>query len=314
MRVVGVSRVLNEADLVEPFIRHHAALLDLQIVFDGGSTDGTVDILRALHAEGVNFQVYQTSSPIFLEHILSTGSYRLALAEGADWVVFLDADEMLVGRGAERLESILALVPAEIACLQVPVFRYAVPEAPVGLHPLGALTLRDAAPHMVKVLARRLDPARITIAPGDHFAMVDGRQDSGLPQHRIMLAHLPERSPLQAARKAILGRLKVVASGAAAAAEFNTHIEPVFQALKADPRGWLQQAEAAQRSAAVEDRVVYLGGDLRYTRAPDELARLLALFAAQGELLARSHGAILDRKRFIRRQKEDDGRVVHRLF
>jgi len=314
MRVVGVSRVLNEADLIEPFIRHHAALLDLHIVLDGGSTDGTVEILQALHAEGMKLQVYQTSSPIFLEHVLNTGLYRLALAQEADWVVFLDADEMLVVRGGERLHAILALVPAEVACLQLQVFRYAVPEVPSGLHPFGALTLRDAAPHMVKVLARRLEAARITLAAGNHFAVVDGSQDSGLTQDRIMLAHVPDRSPLQAARKAILGRLKVVASGAGAAAEFNTHTEPVFQALKTDPRTWLQQAEAAQRSASVEDRVAYLGGDLRYTRAPDELARLLALFAAQGELLARSHGAILDRKRFIRRQKEDDGRVIHRLF
>ncbi len=60
MRVVGVSRVLDEADVIEPFIRHHAALLDLPIVLDNGSSDGTVEILRALHEEGVALQVYQT--------------------------------------------------------------------------------------------------------------------------------------------------------------------------------------------------------------------------------------------------------------
>ncbi|MFL5332666.1 MAG: glycosyltransferase family 2 protein [Geminicoccaceae bacterium] len=312
MRVVGVTRLLNEADIVEPFVRHHAALLDLQILLDGGSTDETVSILRALHAEGLNIQVYQSSSPIFLEQAYNTGLYRLALGEGADWVFFLDADELLVTRAAARAQPILELVPADIACLRLPVFRYAVP--PGEGHPLERLTHRDPEPHMPKVVVRRLDPARVAVYAGNHFAFVDGRQELGLSQDRLALAHLPERSKLQAARKAILARLKVLASGEAQAAHFNTHALDAFERLKADPRGWLAQEAKSAGAPVVEDPVPYRGGPLRYTKPADDLARLLALFAAQGELLARSHGSVLDRKRLIRRQLQEEGRVASRLF
>jgi hypothetical protein len=314
MRVVGVTRVLNEADIVEPFVRHHAALLDLHILLDGGSTDDTVEILRALHAEGLNIQVYQANSPIFLEQAYNTGLYRLALGEGADWVFFLDADELLATRAADRAQEILELVPADIACLRLPVFRYAVPPAQDGAHPLERLTHRDPEPHMPKVVLRRLDPARVAVYAGNHFAFVDGRQELGLSQHRLALAHLPERSPLQAARKAILGRMKVLASGKASAAHFNTHIVDAFERLKTDPRAWLAQQSEPPRTVGVADPLAYRGGPLRYTKPADDLARLLALLAAQGELLARSHGAILDRKRLIRQKLQDEGRVASRLF
>ncbi|HYZ64094.1 MAG TPA: glycosyltransferase family 2 protein [Acetobacteraceae bacterium] len=312
MRVVGVSRVLNEADLIEPFIRHHAALLDLHIVLDGGSTDATVDILRALHDEGIKLQVFQTTSPIFVEHVHSTGLYRLAVGAGADWVLFLDADELLVTRQAARPHDILGLAPADIACLRIPVFRYAAPPPGAG-HPLTRLTRRELDPHMFKIAARRLDPARISVYAGNHGAFVDGVADLGLSQDRLVLAHLPDRLPLQSARKAILGRLKAIASGAQVAAAFNSHIEPAFQALKQDPRAWLEAA-ARGIDAPVEDPVAYRGGPLLHTSEPDELARLLALFAGQGEVLARTFGEIMDRKRLVRRELFEKAAVARRLF
>ena len=95
---------------------------------------------------------------------------------------------------------------------------------------------------------------------------------------------------------------------------FNDHYEPIFRALQADPRAWLEQQAAAQASAPVEDPVTYRGGPLRYTRPPDELARLISLLAAEGERLAQSHGAILDRKRLIRKEMLERGAQARRLF
>jgi hypothetical protein len=313
MQVWGVSRVLNEADMIEPFVRHHAALLDGHILLDGGSSDETVAVLRALREEGLNLQVYQTGSPVFVEQVLNTGLYRLALAEGADWVLFLDADELLAVRGAERPQEVLALVPGSVPALCLQVYRYAVP-APGDAHPLTRLRHRDPAPEMPKVTMRRLHPERVSIYAGNHGAWIDGQQEPGLSQDRLWLAHLPERSPLQAARKAILARMKVAASGAESAGQFSTHLVSVFEELRTDPRGWMARTEAARLDGTVEDEVPYRGGALRYTGPPDELARLLALFAAEGERLARSHGAILDRKRLIRRDLLEKGAVVRRLL
>lgn len=313
MRVVGVSRVLNEADVIEAFIRHHATLLDLHILLDNGSTDGTIDILRALHAEGVPLQVYQTQSPLFMEQAYNTGLYRLALQEAADWVFYLDADELLVMRDAARLAEILALAPPGIICLRLPGFRYERPRPAPNEHPFGALLRRAAEPEMHKIAVRRIDPARIHIAAGNHFAFVDGREDAGLSQDRLLLAHVPDRSPLQLACKVILGRLKPMASGEAAAGFFSVHCVPDFEALKTDPRGWLDRAET-RPAGAVEDPVAYRGGPLRYPAAADDLARMIALLAAQAEILARSHGAILDRKRLLKRDLMQKATEARRLF
>ena len=313
MRVIAVSRVLDEADVIEPFIRHHATLFDLHIVLDNGSTDRTVEILRALHEEGLPLQVYQAVSPLFLEGAYNTGLYRLALAAGADWVFFLDADELLVVRDAERPAEVMALVPEGIPCVRLHAFNYDRPRPAPGEHPFEALRRRTAEPEMPKIAARRLDPARISIYAGNHFAFVDGREERGFPQGRLLLAHVPDRSPLQLARKTILGRLKPLASGEATAGHINVHRAADFEALKAGPRAWLESAEATP-AGSVEDPVAYRGGKLHYTGEIDELARMISLFAAQAELLARSHGAILDRKRLLRREMTQKGAEARRLF
>ena len=60
MQIVAVTRTLNEDDIVEPLIRHHAALVNHHIVLDNGSVDRTLDILHALREEGLSLTILQT--------------------------------------------------------------------------------------------------------------------------------------------------------------------------------------------------------------------------------------------------------------
>jgi hypothetical protein len=64
MRLVAASRVLNEDDILEAFVRHHAALVDHHIFLDNGSSDRSLAILRALQAEGLPLTVLQTGRRI----------------------------------------------------------------------------------------------------------------------------------------------------------------------------------------------------------------------------------------------------------
>ncbi len=52
MRVVSVSCVKNEIDVIEASVRHTAAVADHVIVLDNGSNDGTRDVLAALQPDG----------------------------------------------------------------------------------------------------------------------------------------------------------------------------------------------------------------------------------------------------------------------
>ena len=40
-RIIGLSMVKNEQDIIEPFIRHNAKLLDCMVVVDNASVDET---------------------------------------------------------------------------------------------------------------------------------------------------------------------------------------------------------------------------------------------------------------------------------
>ena len=48
MRLVAVTKILDEADIVEAFARHTANYVSHHIFLDNGSVDGTVEILKAL--------------------------------------------------------------------------------------------------------------------------------------------------------------------------------------------------------------------------------------------------------------------------
>ncbi len=322
-RIAGVSRVLNEEDIIEPFIRHHAALVHLHIILDNGSTDRTLEILRALRAEGLSLQVYQGSSAIFVERLYNTGLYRLAVQEQADWVLFLDCDEFIdLRRVPEGLAGFLATVPPDIRCVQVPLVNYVAPTAASGadLNPARRLARREREAYASKVFIRGMDPRRVMIEAGNHAAMLDDVIDDGMPQDRLVLAHFPERSPYQAAAKAIVGRLKIVASGQDGVhPTWAWHYTAAFEAMKQDPRSWIAQAErrASERAASadlVHDPIGYLGGDLVHTREADYPARLVALVTRYAETLAASHGGILDRRRLVRTDLLRKASVAQRLF
>ena len=52
MRIVAITRVLDEADIIEAFVRHTAAYVQHHIFVDNGSIDGTVEILRRYSKTG----------------------------------------------------------------------------------------------------------------------------------------------------------------------------------------------------------------------------------------------------------------------
>ena len=62
MRLVAISRILNEADIVEAFVRHTSTLVDHHILLDNGSTDATLNIQSALHGEGLSIEVHHSDA------------------------------------------------------------------------------------------------------------------------------------------------------------------------------------------------------------------------------------------------------------
>jgi hypothetical protein len=105
-RIVAITRIKDEIDIVEAFVRHSAELVDHHILIDNGSIDGTLDVLRRLHEDGLRISVFRNPVPILNTWHFAQILLKLAgRMQQADWVVPLDADEFLCLGGVAQPPS-----------------------------------------------------------------------------------------------------------------------------------------------------------------------------------------------------------------
>jgi glycosyltransferase involved in cell wall biosynthesis len=304
MRLVAASRVLNEDDILEAFVRHHAALVDHHIFLDNGSSDRSLAILRSLQAEGLSLTVLQTRAAHFCETPLLTALFRMAAGMDADWVVMLDCDEFVDERGKEgSLRATLAALRPEQGVLGLPVsaFHPMADDDAADLLVPRRIRWREREPHPEPkiVLRGALAGANVSVAPGSHGAMRDGQVMPMPLAGDLGLAHFPHRSPWQQAAKSAIGRLKVIAAGQEmAAGNLSNHYNADFDRIRNDPASLLRDAgllsPGTPETGLVEDPIDYRGGELRHTVAGDPITQAIAGIAAFGEALATQHGRLLD--------------------
>src|SRR5215210_7337582 len=112
-KLVAISRVKNEADIIEAFVRHHSFYFDQIIVLDHGSSDATYEILGALQREGLPLVVFREASIGYDQNRYMTKLLHCAVSQfGADWVAPLDADEFIEPPPDLGLANILPREPA----------------------------------------------------------------------------------------------------------------------------------------------------------------------------------------------------------
>lgn len=116
MNIWGLCACLNEADIIESVLRHHLDQgLSHIYVLDGGSTDGTIDIVRSLPVE---LEVQPDST--FCEQAII--DQMAARAAEADYIVAFDADEYWVGTDGRTLAQ--AMDGATEPKLHAPVWHH----------------------------------------------------------------------------------------------------------------------------------------------------------------------------------------------
>ncbi len=306
MWLTAVTRLLDEEDIVEQFVRHNAAFVQSHIFLDNGSGDRSLDILAALQREGVHLSVYRNASPVFVEPIFNTALMNLAIAERAtDWVVFLDCDEFLDERGAgSGLQPALACLGHDVASVRVPLVTYAAAtEASVeAVTCMEQLVFRLAEEETAYKVIVRAPPAgcHVAVGAGAHFSYLDGHLVASPVLDGVRLAHYPERSAVQVARKAILGWLKVLATGKEGVeSRWSEQYRPAFEALRNDPAGWLARAHQSlttrgRGQGLVLDPVAYRGGPLTLTAPGDARQQSLTALLRYAERLAEAHGRLMD--------------------
>lgn len=112
-KLVGLSMVRNESDIIETFIRHNLTLLNELHVVDHNSSDNTREILTLLKQEGLPIHIYHYNELEFapervlnhmMQHILNNDA-------DIDYIFPLDADEFIYCPSREKLNAFLTLIP-----------------------------------------------------------------------------------------------------------------------------------------------------------------------------------------------------------
>lgn len=97
MRLIGTMMVRDEIDIVAAMVEHHLAQgVDLLIVTDNGSVDGTTELLEQYARSG---RVELHHDPVHRKQqrsVVTTMARRARTEHRADWVLNLDADEFQV--------------------------------------------------------------------------------------------------------------------------------------------------------------------------------------------------------------------------
>lgn len=283
MRLVAVSRVRNEADIIEAFVRHHARYFDWLVIHDDGSTDGTLEMLRALQVEGLPLEVlrepvvgYEQSRS--MTRLLQIGADRLA-----DWVVPLDADEFVEPADASTLAEILGAREPQLFTISWANFAWSGDEDDLEPNPVvrQRLRIRPHAGSLSKVVVpARLIDEHIRLSQGSHRLIRKGEDVPSQPLDPVQLCHYPIRSVEQYASKVAVGFLQYSAMPDWSRDIGFHYVEP-FQALlagglealkarmSADSHHYSVQAETHRDTVELEDDPLrYQGGALVLPAAP----------------------------------------------
>jgi glycosyltransferase involved in cell wall biosynthesis len=299
MRLVAVSIVKNEADIIEAFVRHTRTLVDHHLIFDHDSTDGTREILAALVREGLPVSLFTDGALGNLQQARSNALTRRAVGEfEADWVLPLDADEFLVAPDRTALEAALG-DPGATAPATLPLANYYPTEqddASVSSPVLRLQHRASLANSSRKVIVPRAlaADAGVVAGKGSHVLY---RGEAALPDRPLPagfhLAHFALRSLGQQVLRVVTAELQKLGRGQAHAG-LDVHYRLGFQLLAEHPDRFEHMLYSRAKDLT-RDPVPYLGGKLRYTTDTAEWMRVSRALLPFLEKLARSHGELVDR-------------------
>jgi hypothetical protein len=277
MKLVAISRVKNEADIIEPFIRHHAHTFDVHVVLDDGSSDGTWEMLQELEREGLSLVLIRQPSVGYRQRQYMTGLMRLAAGRlDADWVVPLDADEFLETSGGINLAELLRDREPRVFTIPWNNFVWS-PEQDEHRQPNPVLRMRlrmpaSPAPHNKVLIPTRWPLEQLELTQGSHAVLHNGQPLPADALDGVRLCHFPVRTKSQFAGKIAIGYLQY-----ATMPDWNRrdgfHYIESYRLLKEAPEQFYQSLPAQSRRYGLyptdpdsgrptDDPLRYLGGDL----------------------------------------------------
>ena len=211
MESLGISMVKNEADIIEAFVRHNLAFMDMLAILDNDSSDGTREILLQLQQEGLPVIVFDDPVVAYFQAEKVTMVYRKVVPQfNPRFVFLLDADEFIVASSREALyEELRSLRPGTQAQYYWRTYIPA-PSGPEGdpSDPLRSITHRmaveDRWSKSIIATKPKID-MKLRIQQGSHDVKFAGRSLPKVELRNVALAHFPVRSVDQITSKVLVG-------------------------------------------------------------------------------------------------------------
>jgi Glycosyl transferase family 2/Alpha 1,4-glycosyltransferase conserved region/Glycosyltransferase sugar-binding region containing DXD motif len=283
MKLIAISRVKDELDIIEPFVRHHAHHFDTHIVLDDGSSDGTYEVLQKLKLCGLPLVVIRQPSVGYVQHQYMTSLLRLAVREfGADWVMPLDADEFLETSNQTSLADVLCSRDPDLFTIPWNNFVWS-PDQDEKKEPNPVVRMRLRLTASPARLGKVLIPTKwsvdqLELSQGNHGLTKDGQDLSMKRLDGAQLCHFPIRTMSQYTSKITVGYLQYAALPNWDRISGFHYIEP-FRLLKEAPDQFYRTLPEQSRrysladtdpdpGQARDDPLCYLGGKLRFNSEP----------------------------------------------
>ena len=241
MKLVTISTIRNESDILEAFVRYHVQFVDQMIIINHRSADSSGHILQSLKKEGLPLELTEETSLELQQGPFLTQIMKKAIKDyGADWVIPLDADEFLAVNGEERIHEVMEKLPSD-KVVKVP-WRTYVPlpsdnfQEPNILKRIQHFRNRENQNLRKIMIPRSLAMKKYgLIAAGNHgFVRETFRKQKELPYvhvDQLVLAHFPVRSSQQIMTKAFVGWLACLAKPNRLPTE-NYHLKMLYDRFK----------------------------------------------------------------------------------
>ena len=323
MKIVIISTVRNEEDIVEAFVRYHLQFADHMMIINHRSIDASAEILNRLKEEGLSLEIFEETSLDLQQGVFLTKLMKKAVREhDADWVIPLDADEFLAPAEDGDIVSILASLPDD-RVVKVP-WRTYVPLSTDDDREIDAFKRIRSCKKSESIDLRKIMISRMLashangfIDNGNHGFMRKllwkKKQYPYVNTNQLVLAHYPIRSAHQIMIKAFIGWLACCAKPNKLPTE-NYHLKMLYDRFsKGSTLSWedltrLSMGYATKEGMAIpkETDIIYkpIAGAaenvmLRYSdkkETIDPLALLATLAEEFAEALAVNRSSSLKKK------------------
>lgn len=216
--LIMITKVKNEADIIEYFLRYHSNIFDRIIVIDNGSLDGTYEIVKALIEEGLPIDLINEAYSDF-DALRFANQYTKKFSERykAKQVVLMDADEFLMAEDNSNPRIILEELSEEIVHYYYwKTYLYAKQKKCFSLDTYGEYR-DEKGEKFTKIIVpgKIIQKAEILIEAGNHDCHLVNINSEELKKeyhNDLKFCHFPVRSLMQYKKQILLNTIDMISN------------------------------------------------------------------------------------------------------